>query len=104
MMNETKKARLEKHGWRVGSVDEFLELTPEESEYIELKLRLSRAVRERRQVQNVTQVVLAEKLGSSQSRVAKIEKNDPSVSVDLLLKSLFALDAKREDIAQILVS
>lgn len=101
-MDDAKKARLEKHGWRIGSVDEFLGLTPEESGYIELKLKLSRAIRERRQLQNVTQVTLATKLGSSQSRVAKIEKNDPSVSVDLLIKSLFALNAKCGDIAEIL--
>lgn len=103
-MNEKKKARLEAAGWKVGTVSEFLVLTPEEEAYIELKLKLSRAVRERRKARQVTQVALAEKLGSSQSRVAKIEKSDPSVSIDLLVKSLLALDAGVADIAQILAT
>ena len=39
-------------------------------------------------------------LKSSQSRVAKMEKGDPTVSVDLLVKSLIAMGANKESIAK----
>jgi transcriptional regulator with XRE-family HTH domain len=39
----------------------------------------------------LTQVALAKKIKSSQSRVAKMEAGDPSVSIDLLVRSLIAL-------------
>ena len=98
-MKPSKRARLEAHGWRVGSAAEFLDLTPEEAAFVETKLALSRYVRDRRTAQNVSQSVLAKRLKSSQSRVAKMEAADPTVSIDLLLKALFALGAKPKDIA-----
>ena len=98
-MKNTKRARLEAHGWRVGSAAEFLELTPEESAFVETKLALSRCVRSRRTVQNVSQAALAKRLKSSQSRVAKMEAADATVSIDLLLRALFALGAKPRDVA-----
>ena len=98
-MKSTKRVRLGAHGWRVGSAAEFLELTPEEAAFVETKLALSRCVRRRRAAQNVSQAALAKRLKSSQSRVAKMEAADATVSVDLLLRALFALGAKRRDIA-----
>ena len=92
-MNKRERARLEARGWRFGSVREFLGLTPEEAALIEVKLMLARQVRERRLVRRWTQGELAKRLGSSQSRVAKLEAGDPSVSVDLLLRSLFVMGA-----------
>jgi DNA-binding transcriptional regulator YiaG len=99
-MKSTKRARLEAHGWRVGSAAEFLELTPEEAAFVETKLALSKSVRERRTAQNVSQTVLAKRLKSSQSRVAKMEAADATVSIDLLLRALFALGARPKDIAR----
>jgi ribosome-binding protein aMBF1 (putative translation factor) len=98
-MKSSKRARLEAHGWRVGSAAEFLELTPEEAAFVETKLALSRCVRNLRMAQNISQAVLAKRLKSSQSRVAKMEAADATVSVDLLLHALFALGAKRRDVA-----
>ena len=98
-MKRTKRARLEAHGWRVGSAAEFLNLTPEEAAFVETKLALSKSVRERRTAQNVSQSVLAKRLKSSQSRVAKMEAADATVSIDLLLRALFALGAKPKDVA-----
>lgn len=103
-MNKTKRKRLERKGWKVGGADEFLGLSPEESEYIELKLELSRSLRERREAQKLTQTDLAEQLGSSQSRVAKMEAGDPSVSIDLLFRSLFSLGATKRDLARIITA
>ncbi|MGB3563419.1 MAG: helix-turn-helix domain-containing protein [Thermoanaerobaculia bacterium] len=99
-MRESKKKRLEKKGWRIGSAADFLELTPEESAYIEVKIRLSQALRELRRKATLTQTELAHRLRSSQSRVAKMEAGDPSVSIDLLTRSLIALGASPKDIAR----
>jgi predicted XRE-type DNA-binding protein len=99
-MNKKKKKNLESKGYKVGSVEEFLGLRTEESEYIELKLALSQALAKRRKQKKLTQAQLAKMLKSSQSRVAKIEKGDPSVSVDLLVKSLLAMGANKKSIAK----
>ena len=99
-MDKRKKKVLKSKGYKVGTVEEFLGLSSEESEYIELKLALSDALTKRRKKSNLTQAQLAKMLKSSQSRVAKMEKGDPSVSVDLLVKSLLAMGAKKESIAK----
>ncbi len=99
-MNKAKKLRLEKRGWKIGRVDEFLGLAPDEAAFIELKLALANSVKERRRRKNLTQVELARLLRSSQSRVAKIERGDASVSVDLLIRSLMTLGATRRDLAR----
>lgn len=101
-MDKEKKARLEARGWRVGSAEEFLGLTPEEAAYIELRLKLSDAVREYRKKKHLTQAQLAELLQSSQSRVAKIEAGDESVSLDLLVRSLLVLGATLQELAKVI--
>jgi len=101
-MNKAKQRRLEAKGWKVGRVDEFLGLMPEEAAYVELKLALSKNVREYRRSKNLTQVQMAKLLKSSQSRVAKIEAGDASVSLDLLIRSLMAMGASRKDLARMI--
>jgi predicted XRE-type DNA-binding protein len=101
-MDKKKKQALEKKGWRIGTIDEFLELTPEESAYIELKLQLAKGLSVHRKEKQLTQLQLAKLLNSSQSRVAKMEAGDPSVSLDLLIKSLFALGSSPSDLARII--
>lgn len=103
-MRKDKVTRLENKGWKIGSADDFLGLTPEESEYIDLKLSLSRHLRELRAKNKLTQVELAKMLHSSQSRIAKIEKGDPTVSIDLIIKSLLALGASRKQLARAISS
>jgi hypothetical protein len=98
-MQKRKRERLEAHGWRLGTAGDFLDLTPEEAAFVEMKLALSRSVRARRKTLKLSQSELAKRLQSSQSRVAKIEAADPTVSIDLLLRALFALGAKPRDIA-----
>lgn len=101
-MLASKKEKLRSRGWKTGSAAEFLSLAPEEEAYIELRLRLSRGLRARRLRARFTQVQLAEAIGSSQSRVAKMEAGDPTVSVDLLVRSLLALGASDRDLASII--
>jgi DNA-binding XRE family transcriptional regulator len=99
-MRPTKRTKLETAGWAVGSVKEFLGLSDAEAALIEMKLGLSRSLRERRQKCGLSQVQLAERLRSSQSRVAKMEAGDPSVSMDLLVGSLLLLGATATDLAK----
>lgn len=101
-MRKVKQKRLESKGWKIGSADEFLNLLPEESAYIEVKLELANNLRKRRQRRKLTQVQLARMVKSSQSRVAKMEAGDPSVSIDLLVRSLFALGASKRDVAKMI--
>jgi DNA-binding XRE family transcriptional regulator len=103
-MDQQKRKKLEAKGWRIGGVEEFLGLTPDESAYIELKLALSAKVREYRQSKRLTQVQMARLLKSSQSRVAKIETGDASVSLDLLIRSLIALGASRKELGRIIAA
>ncbi len=98
-MKKTKRAKLEARGWRLGTAADFLELTPEEAAFVDTKLALSRSLRDRRMAQSLSQWALAKRLNSSQSRVAKMEAADPSVSIDLLLRGLFALGATPQDVA-----
>jgi hypothetical protein len=100
MMLREKKARLERKGWKVGTAQEFLGLSDEEAAYVELRLRLADSLRERRRRRSLSQIELAKLVGSSQSRVAKMEGGDPSVSIDLLVRSLLALGATPRDLAQ----
>jgi ribosome-binding protein aMBF1 (putative translation factor) len=101
-MDQNKKDRLEGAGWRVGNAEDFLELTPEEAAFVELKLALARFLRDVRLRQGWTQAQTAKRLGSSQSRFAKMEAADASVSVDLLVKSLLGLGATREQVGEVI--
>ena len=94
-MREDKKQRLRSQGWRVGTTAEFLGLSPDEEEFIELKLQLSSGLRRRREEKHLTQVDAARLLRSSQSRVAKMESGDASVTVDLLIRALLVLGTSR---------
>jgi predicted XRE-type DNA-binding protein len=102
MMKTAKKRRLESKGWKFGDTREFLNLSAEEAAYVELKLALSKNLQALRRQKKMTQEELARRLKSSQSRVAKMEAGDPSVSVDLLVRSLLALGASRKHLAEML--
>jgi DNA-binding XRE family transcriptional regulator len=101
-MNTAKQKRLAAKGWRIGTASDFLGLSTEESAYVELKLRLSKHLRETRREKNLSQQQLAQLLKSSQSRVAKMEAGDPTVSLDLLVRSLLALGASRKALSRML--
>ncbi len=101
-MREDKKRRLEAKGWKVGSAKEFLRLSDEESAYIDLKIRLADGLRDRRQRNRLSQVQLARMLRSSQSRIAKMESGDPSVTLDLLIRSLLALGISDRELSRII--
>lgn len=99
-MQASKRKKLRAAGWKIGSADEFLGLTPEESAYIDMKLALSNTLRQRRLHNKLGQIELAKMVQSSQSRIAKMEAGHPSVSIDLIIKSLLALGASPQDVAK----
>ena len=101
-MRKQRQERLRARGWKVGTVKDFLGLSNEESAYIELKIKLAAGLRQRRQQRGLSQLDLAAKLQSSQSRVAKMEAADKTVTTDLLLRSLYRLGAERRDVARLL--
>jgi transcriptional regulator with XRE-family HTH domain len=101
-MDSKKKKKLKAKGWTIGNANDFLELTPEEARFLELKLALSASLRDARLKQGATQVELAKLIGSSQSRVAKMEAGDPTVTFDLLLKALLALGVTRKQLSRII--
>ena len=101
-MDSAKRARLEKAGWTVGTTKDFLKLSPEEAAYVELKFNLAKAFSEKRKSLGLSQVAVAKKIKSSQSRVAKMEAGDPSVSIDLLVRSLIALGVTPNGLQKVL--
>ncbi|MEX1230506.1 MAG: helix-turn-helix transcriptional regulator [Planctomycetaceae bacterium] len=97
-----RKRNLECADWKVGTVQEFLRLSDEESELIELRLALAWGLKNRRVEKNMTQHELAKLLDTSQSRVAKMEAADISVSIDLIVKSLLKLGVTRRELGRII--
>jgi DNA-binding XRE family transcriptional regulator len=101
-MDAEKLKRLEAAGWTVGNTSDFLGLTNAEAELVELKVKLALLVKEQRKIHNLSQDALAKKMGSSQSRIAKIESGDPSVSLDLIVRALLTSGATRQELAQVI--
>jgi ribosome-binding protein aMBF1 (putative translation factor) len=98
-MRESKQRKLAAKGWKVGDAKDFLELADSEEAYIELRLKLADGLKNRRSSKGMTQTELAGTLRSSQSRVAKMEAGDPTVSLDLLVRSLLALGTSNRELA-----
>ena len=102
-MDRQTRQKLEKKGWKVGTVSDFLELSPEETLLVEIKLALSRSLKERRQAL-MTQADLADRIHSSQPRIAKAENGEESVSIELLIRAILATGASPRDIGQVIAS
>jgi DNA-binding XRE family transcriptional regulator len=100
-MDQAKRQSLESKGWKIGTVSDFLELTLEETMFVEIKLALSQNLKERRQ-KLMTQSELATKISSSQPRIAKAENGDASVSIELLIRAMLAAGATPQDIGQVI--
>jgi DNA-binding XRE family transcriptional regulator len=90
-MKRSKIEKLEKAGFKVGTVQEFLGLSDQDMALIELKVRLVEMLKKIRGTNRVTQSELARIIGSSQSRVAKIEAAESDISLDLICRALFAM-------------
>src|SRR5690554_4509982 len=102
IMDKKKRIQLEEKGFRVGTAADFLELTPEEEAYIEIRLDISSLVKVQREKRGWTQEQLALAIGSSQSRIAKLEGGDAGISLDLMMKALLRLGTSKKQIGKIL--
>lgn len=102
-MDSNKRKRLEIAGWTVGNTSDFLGLTSAEAELVELKVRLALFAKKQRKVNNLSQDALAKKMGSSQSRIAKIESGDPSVSLDLIFRALLTSGTTLQELAKVII-
>ena len=94
MMDETKRAKLEKAGWTVSGTPEFLSLSREQMELIDLKIDFGEAVRAKRESLKMSQAELAKRLATSQPRLVKIEQGE--ASLDLLMRALFVLGERAQ--------
>ncbi len=99
-MKATKKTKLEKAGWHIGSTQELLGLSDSEMAMIRIKQSLAKSLREMRAEQAVSQAEVAKRVGSSQARVARMEAADASVSVDLLLNACLIMGANEKAIGR----
>jgi len=101
-MKASKRKKLQAVGWKIGSAAEFLELTDAEAMLVNMKLALAAHLKTLRQQLKITQQELAKRIGSSQSRVAKMEIADNSVSLELLVRALASLGATPIEIGKII--
>src|SRR5712691_2617126 len=99
-MRVVRRRRLERAGWAVGDAAGFLGLSAQETALVEMKLALAQRLRARRASRKLSQAAVARLLGSSQSRIAKMEAGDPTVSIDLLVRSLLAIGVTKKEIAR----
>jgi len=97
-MDSAEKKRLEADGWKFGTVAEFLEMTPEEAELMELRHTVRMRVREARLAQGITQGELAKRLKTSQPRIVALEGTATDVGLELGFRALFALGVKSSDV------
>jgi len=102
-MEIEKRQRLEAKGWKIGDASDFVDLTPEESAIVEMRLALSRSLKERRKIR-MTQSELAIRISSSQPRVAMAENGGSSVSIELLIRAMLATGASPQEIGHIIAS
>jgi ribosome-binding protein aMBF1 (putative translation factor) len=99
-MMPLKRKNLERAGFKVGTVQEFLNLSDEEMALIDLKVHLVILLRNARSQAGISQQALAKRIGSSQSRIAKMEGGDSNISLDLICKALFALKIPAREIGK----
>lgn len=103
-MKNSKINALEEAGWTVGSTEDLLGLSNDEMTLIDMKISLAKKFQTLRKKSKLTQVQVAKALHTSQSRIAKMEAGDASVSMDLLIKGLLSLGANKKDVGQALAA
>ena len=101
-VRDSQKDKLTANGWVVGDAADFLGLSAEDEAYIEPRLKMADGLKTRRQSQGWSPVGLAQAMKSSQSRVATMEAGDPSVSIDLWVKSLLRLGTTHRELPAII--
>lgn len=99
-MDKRKREKLAAAGWKVGTVQELLNLSDSDALLVEIRVALAAAVRARRTRGRVSQAELAERMGSSQPRVVRLEQGEGTL--DLLVRALLAMGATPREIGRTL--
>ncbi|MGB5398666.1 MAG: helix-turn-helix domain-containing protein [Thermoanaerobaculia bacterium] len=93
-----KRERIEKMGGRVTTVEEWLELSPEEVAIIDMKIQLGEELKALRRSKKLSQEKAAEILNTSQGRVSKMERGQ--ASLDQLAWCLLVMGKSRKALAR----
>ena len=99
-MKPAKRQKLLNAGYRVTDTQEFLGLSESEAAVIALKIALVQRLREARLANGITQTALAKLIKSSQSRIAKMEAGASDITLDLIIKTLFALGVTPKELGK----
>jgi predicted XRE-type DNA-binding protein len=94
VMKAEKQRALEAAGWRFGDAAEFLEMTDEERQVLDVRVEAALAIRRQRKVLKLSQKQLASRIKTSQPRVAKIERAAADVSLDQMLRAFAAVGGR----------
>lgn len=97
-MDRAEREALEAAGFRIGDAGDFLGLTEAERQLVRLRVALAGRVKQLRETRRLTQKQLADRVGSSQPRVARVEAGADDVSLDQLFRTLFALGGRLGDL------
>lgn len=93
-MDAAKRKKLEAAGWKVGDAADFLGMSDEERQLLEARIELASAIRSQRERTGLSQKQLAERIRTTQPRVAKIERAARDVSLDQLVRAFAAAGGK----------
>jgi hypothetical protein len=99
-MDKDKQAKLASKGWKIGTVNEFLDLTPAEATYIELRLALSENLKQR---QTQKQLTSSHTQFANPFQIEKLETGEAEVTLDFLIRSLLTLGVTVKELAEIMV-
>ena len=89
-MDSEKRKALEAAGWRFGDAADFVGMTRDESQLLDARIEAALAVRRQREAMKLSQKQLANRIKTTQPRVAKIERAAPDVSLDQILRAFAA--------------
>ena len=95
--------RIKAAGYKVTTADEWLGLTPEESQLVDIRLALAEQLEEVRKEKGISQAQLAARMGTKQSGIARMVNRPETSSMDNLVKGLIALGVPISKIAACLI-
>jgi len=95
-MDAAKRKVIEAAGWKVGDAADFLEMSDQERQLLDTRVKLALAIRKQRETLHLSQKQLGALLKTSQPRVAKIERAASDVSMDQLIRAFTMAGGKIE--------
>ena len=95
-MDAAKRKVIEAAGWKVGDAADFLKMSDQERQLLEMRVKLALAIRQQREAHHLSQKQLGALLKTSQPRVAKIERAASDVSMDQLIRAFTMAGGKIE--------